>query len=55
MRAAVCLFLTLPTKSIWGSLIYKKTSREKVVHICTKECFLKFKIISMRNTGVMDY
>ena len=55
MRAVVRVFLTLPTKSVWKSLIYKKTSSGKVVDICTKKFLRKFEIIRMRNTGVMDY
>ena len=55
MRAVVRVFLTLMTKTIEESLIYKKTPSRKVFHMCTKKFFPKFEIIKVRNKGVMDY
>ena len=51
MRAVVRIFLTLPTKIIWGNL----TSSGKVFYVCINKYSLKFEIIRLRNTGIMDY
>ena len=52
MRAIVRVFLTLPTKSVWGSLTDKKLSVGKLfICICTKKFFLKCQYIRMKKTG----
>ena len=55
------MFPTLPIKGIWGSVTYKKLPGGKLLKVqsskgeSTKKFFLKFEIITIKNTRVMDY